>query len=80
MIVIFIGAMVACGWNRDHRALCVAEAVVAHGTRDKPTDAHMFLGADNEQRRSDGFSYQDGPRLAGEEVQSPPELWLDRVE
>ena len=45
--------LVGRGWNCDHRALRVAEAVVAHGTVDKPADADMLLRADHEQRRCD---------------------------
>jgi hypothetical protein len=55
MIIIFVGAMAATGWNSDHRARRVAEAVMAHRAKDEPGDAHMFLGADDEQRRSDRF-------------------------
>lgn len=32
------------------------------------------------QSGSDGLGHQDGPRLAGEELQSPSEIWLDGVE
>jgi hypothetical protein len=71
VIMIFIGAVVVCGWNRYHRALRVAEAVLADGAGDKPADAHMLLRADDKQRRSDGLDHQDGPHLAGEELQSP---------
>ena len=73
-------ALVARGWNCDHRALRVAEAVVAHGTVDKPADAHMLLRADHEQRRCDGFGHQAGPNLAGDELQFPSGVWLHRVE
>jgi hypothetical protein len=80
MIVILIGVMIAYGWNRDHRAPGMAEAVVAHRTVDKPADPHMLLRADDEQRRSGGLGCQNGPRLAGEELQSPAEPWPDGVE
>ena len=80
MIIIFIGAMAACGRNGDHRARRVAEAVMAHGAKHKPADAYMFLRADYEQRRSDRFGQQDWPRLAGEKLQSPAGFWLDGIE
>jgi len=42
MIMILIRVvMVGCGWNRDHRALAVAKAIVAHRTGDDPADADM---------------------------------------
>jgi hypothetical protein len=78
--MIFFGAVVAYGWNRDHRAVRMAEAVVAYRAGDQPADAHVLLRADYKQCGSDGFGHQDGPRLAGEELQSPSELRLDGVE
>jgi hypothetical protein len=42
MIMILIRVViVGYGWNRDHRALGVAKAIVAHGTGDDPADADM---------------------------------------
>jgi hypothetical protein len=78
--MIFLGAVVAYGWNRDHRAVRMAEAIVAYRARDEPADAHVLLRADYKQRGSDGFGHQDGPRLAGEELQLPSEFWLHGVE
>jgi hypothetical protein len=40
--------MVAHGWNRDHRAVRMAEAIVAYKAGDEPADAHMLLRADYE--------------------------------
>jgi hypothetical protein len=80
MIMIFFGAVVAFGWNRDHWALRVAQAVVAYRAGDEPADAHVLLRADYKQRGPDGFGHQDGPHLAGEELQLPSQLWLDGVE
>jgi hypothetical protein len=80
MSVMFIGVVIAYGWNRDHRAPRMAEAVVAHRTADKSADPNMLLRADDKQRRSGGFGHQNGPGRAGEELQSPAEPWPDRVE
>jgi hypothetical protein len=77
MIMIGVRGMVGCGWNRDHRALGVAEAVVAHGTRDDPADADMLLCADDQECRSDGFGDQGGPRIAREELELPAGFGLD---
>src|SRR5512132_1277638 len=80
MIMIGVRGMVGCGWNRDHRALGVAEAVVAHGTGDDPADADMLLCADDQECRSDGFGDQGGPRIAREELELPAGFGLDGVE
>src|SRR5207344_2763462 len=80
MIMIRVRGMVGCGWNRDHRALGVAEAVVAHGTGDDPADADMVLCADDQECRSAGFGDQRGPRIAREELELPAGFGLDGVE
>jgi hypothetical protein len=79
MIMISFGAVVAYGWNRDHRAVPMAEAVVVMADRagDQPADAHVLLRADYKQCGSGGFGHQDGPRLARKELQSPSELRLE---
>jgi hypothetical protein len=57
ILIIFLGAAVTCGWNRDYRALRVAEAVVAYRAGHEPADAHVLLCADYEQRGSNGFGH-----------------------
>ncbi len=78
ILIIFLGAAVTCDWNRDDRALRMAEAVVAYRAGHEPADAHVLLRADYEQRGSNGFRNEDGARLAGEELQSSGRnpLWL----
>ena len=74
MIMILIRGMVRCGWNRDHQALGVAEAVVAHGTGDKLTDADMILCADDQECRSAGFGDKAGPASSAKNLSCQPVL------
>ena len=80
IMMIFLGAAVTYSGNRHHRAVRMAQAVVAYRAGNEPADAHVLLRADYKQRGSDRFGYQDGPRLAGEELQLPSQLWLRGVE
>src|SRR4029453_1842218 len=79
-MIISLGAAVTYGWNRDHRAVRVAEAIVADRAGDESANPHMLLRTDYKQRGSDGFGHQDGPRLAGEELQLPSQMWFHGVE
>jgi len=57
ILIILLGAAVTCGWNRDHRAPRVTQAVMAYRAGDEPADAHVLLCADYEQRGSNGFGH-----------------------
>ena len=67
IMILRVAAVITYGRHRDHGALCVVDAIVAHRTGDKPADTHVLLRADDEQPRSVGFGYQDGSGLAGRE-------------
>jgi hypothetical protein len=80
LIMILIGAWVVFGWNCDHRARRVAQAVVAHRAKDKSTDADMLPSADNHQRCSDRFGHQTEPCVARDELQLPAGFGLAGIE
>jgi hypothetical protein len=78
MIMILIRGIVGYGRNRDHRALGMAEAVVAHGTGDEPADADMILCADDQECRSGGFADQGGPGTPAKNLSCQPSSgWME---